>query len=705
MAITNRQMRRGKLHMRTIKRLTLLLVLCLAVLGCGAAMADVTITPVPAERIEYVTRLGLELDVQKQNGQIQFKIDPEKTDWPTVLTYSLAGEGILDVEADVVLPTDAKVKYYMWLLDLGGNPTEAQIRQAIAQAQAEAEMWGGSAYCSRTGEDDAMPSCFVVYAEYNESEKLIALRENTNAITICYFDEGKNLLYAETISGSTGSASSTRQIPNVEKNKIAKGNVTANVDGRKGFSITLNDGDLVYSVADPTAVDGNQLKTRIKTPEGTVRIVRYQEGFIWDDDPIAPDRDGYYTFTDQFQLGDMNIQDFSYAFLDANGNILPGSGQLRITIVDDSANRLTLHFLDDETWSPIPENRFRYAISGGSGLVKATYEDALVHISADKQGSVSEVDARNLPGAQKNYQVEAPTDAKAYRIAGLGGGNVFGAGNAKDYRDFLKSELSKSALYAVQGGQWVNATPWGQSVFSEFAKFKNNGTLYTVAAETEKGRASFFAVEWFSDAEGKISLGVEWFGENAEALTLKAKTYMVSSPDQITSQLDGAAVVCSQNGLTLYAEYRAQSGENAYVIDLMLLDEDGNAVEDFRPYTQDGTLEFFIPYPKGLSVASDYTYNVTHYLNEDLTNSEPALQMSCEVGGIRFRLRSLSPVELSWQSNETTPEPTAVPQTTVPPETTLPPKTGDTTPIALWLTLCLITLSAMAALVQKRRKA
>lgn len=700
MAITNRQMRRGKLHMRTFKRLTLLLVLCLAVLGCGAAMADVTITPVPAERIEYVTRLGLELDVQKQNGQIQLKIDPEKTDWPTVLTYSLTGEGTLDVGANVVLPTDANVKYYMWLYDLGGNPTEAQIRQAIAQAQAEAE-----AYCSRTGEDDAMPSCFVVYAEYNASEKLIALRENTNAITICYFDEGKNLLYAEVLAASTASASSTRQIPNVEKNKIAKDNVTANVDGRKGFSITLNDGDLVYSVADPTAVDGNRLKTRIKTPEGTVSIVRYQEGFIWDDDPIAPDRDGYYTFTNQFQLGDMEILDFSYAFLDANGNILPGSGQLRITIVDDSANRLALHFLKDETWSPVPASRFRSSISGGSGMVKAPYEDALVHLCADKQGWVSEADARKLPDAQKGYQVQTPTDAKAYRIAGLGGGNAFGAGEAQDYQDFLKSELSQSTLHTVQGGQWVNATPWGQSVFSEFEKSKNNSTLYTVAAETEKGRASFFAVEWFSDADGKNSLGVEWFGENAEAMTLKAKTYVVASSNQVTSQLDGAAVVCSQNGLTLYAEYRAQSGENAYVIDLMLLDEDGNAVEDFSPFTQDGTLEFFIPYPQGLSVASDYSYNVTHYLDENLKTSEPALEMSCEVGGIRFRLRSLSPVELSWQSNETTPEPTAVPQPTVPPETTLPPKTGDTTPIALWLTLCLITLSAMAALVHKRRKA
>lgn len=693
----------GELLMRTFKRLMFALVLCLAVLSCGAAMADVDITPVPAERIEYVTRLGLELTAQKQDGQIQFKIDPEKTDWPSVLTWSLAGEGFLDIEADVVLPTDENVKSYMWLYDLGGNPTEAQIRQAIAQAQAEAETWGGSAYCTRTGEGDAKPSCFVIYAEYNENEKLIALRENTNYITICYFDAAKNLLYAETIAASTASASSTRQIPNVEKLKISKDNVTPNVIGLKGYTVTLNDGDLVY-VADSQAVESYSLETCIKTPEGTDRVVRYKDGFNIDaGNPMIPNEQGNITFIHYYKPENMTVVDYSYAFLDTNGNILRGSGQLCITIVDESANRLALHFLDDDNWNPIPQSRFRNDIIGGSGLVQATYKDALVHISADKQGTFSEVDARSLPDAQKSYQVQAPQNAKAYRIANLGGGNAFGAGEAQSYQGYLKGELSKSTLHAVQGEQWV--VVYSENVFGLFATSENGSKLYSVGAETEKGRATFFAVEWFSDAEGKNSLGVEWFGENAEALTLKAKTFKVSSPDQITSQLDGAAVVCSQDGLTLYAEYRAQSGENAYVIDLTLLGEDGNAVEDFSHYTRDGTLEFFIPYPKGLSVASDYTYNVTHYLSEDLTSSEPALQMSCEVGGIRFRLSSLSPVELSWQSNETPPEPTVVPQPTVPPETTLPPKTGDTAPIALWLTLCLITLSAMAAILHHRRKA
>lgn len=702
---------KGELHMRTIRRLMLLMVLCLTLLGCEAALADITITPVPAERIQLRTEPGLVLTTKKQDGQLEITIDPEKTDWPTVITYGGTGEGGTELGAKVTLPTDANIKYYAYFWSLGSNPTQAQIMQEIQESQASAESNGGTIYWEKDDESDAQPSLSMNYRDYSAKEQLIVLKEDTQNLTVCYFDADKNLVSAETLVCKVGYASGTRQIANVQQSKIAIGSVTPNAEARKGFTATVKDGNLVYSIDDPTVIDlshGNYLQTRVKVPEGTAQIVCYN----WWGSPsntYKPDADGSFTistrFADGTELETMSVYDYSYAFMDQNGNILPGGGLLWITVVNESENRLTLHFLDDETWSPIPENRFRYAINGGSGLVKATYEDALMHISADKQGSVSEADARNLPGAQKSYQVQAPADAQAYRIAALGGGNAFGAQEAQDYQGYLKDMLSSSTLLPVQGGQWVNALPtdYSQDVFYLFAPSQNGSKLYAVSAETQIGHATFYVVEWFSDTQGKESLGVELFGENAEELTLKAKTYVVSSPDQVTSQLDGAAVVCQQNGLTLYAEYRAQSGENAYVIDLMLLDQDGNIVEDFSPFTQGGALEFFIPYPQGLSVDSDYTYNVTHYLDANLKSSEPALEMQCEVGGIRFKLRSLSPVELSWQSNA--PAPTTPSNPTVTPNPQTPPQTGDNAHILLWCSLCLVSLAAAAALLKKHRKA
>ena len=686
--------------MRIIKRLTLLLAFCLAMLGCGAALADVTITPVPAERIQLTTEPGLALTTKSSAGQFDITIDPEKTDWPTTITYGGTGEGGTELGAKVTLPTDTSIKYYAYFLNLGSNPTQAQIMQQIQASQAEAESYGGSIYWEKDGEVDSLPFISMNYRDYSAREKLIVLKEDTQDLTVCYFDAAKNLLSAETLVCKARYTSGTRQIANAQQQKIAGSNVTPNAEGRKGFSVTLKDGDLVYSIDDPTAIDlshGNQLKTRVKVPEGTAQIVRYN----WWGSPLNTYTpvNGYFTISTPFahgsELESMNVYDDSYAFMDANGNILPGGGLLWITVVNESENRLTLHFLKDDTWSPIPESRFRYTISGGSGLVKATYEDALLHISADKQGRVSEADARKLPGAQKRYQVQAPANAKSYRLGATGGIGSFGAGSAKSMQGFLKHSLSEteSTLLPVQGGQWVNALPsdYSQDVFYLFATSKNGSKLYTVAAETQKGHAMFFVVEWFSDAEGKESLGVEWFGENADDLTLKPQTYTVPSHSHVTRPLDGPAMVGQYEGLILYAEFQAQSGSNSYVIELKLMDEEGNVITDYTPYLQDGAMEFYIPYPEGQSVSTANTYSVTHYLNENLTSSEPALEMSCEVGGIRFKVRSLSPIELSWQGSAASG--------------TVPPKTGDDSHTALWLMLCLLSLCAMAALLRRQRKA
>lgn len=719
---------KGELHMRTIRRLMLLMVLCLTLLGCGAALADVTITPVPAERIQLATEPGLVLTTQKQDGQFEIKIDPEKTDWSDVLTYGGTGEGGTELGAEIALPANPNVKYYttVWALDVGGDFTPAQIKQYI---QYQVELWGDGVYMDFE-EYDSLPAFSMAYRDYSQKETLLALNEATSEVAVCWFDADKNLLSIETVVGTVKYTSSTRQIPNVKQHLISSSIVTPNAGEKPGFSATATDGNVSYTVDDPAAIDltnGDHLQTRIKVPEGTVRIVTYNWWGVVKS-VSTPTADGYFSISSGLRDGadllkSMHISDDSYAFMDKDNNILPGGGLLWITVVNEK--RLALHFLQDEDWNPIPESRFRYAITGDSGLVNVTYEDALVHISANQQANVSEADARKLPGAQKNYQVQAPTNAKSCRIGMTGGVSSFDARATGSWQMFLDASLSEdeSTLLPVQGGQWVDVLPigWGQNLFYMFASSENGSKLYTVSAETQIGHATYFVVEWFSDAAGKESLGVEWFAEDAEEITLRAKTYVVSDAAQVASQLDGPAVVYQSDDLILYAEYRAQSNENAYVIELKLMDLDGNIITDFSRLTQDGAVEFFIPYPQGLSADSDYTYAVTHYLDDGLKLSEPALEMQCEVGGIRFKLRSLSPVELSWQSNapapttpsnptvppkpQVTPNPTvtANPQATPNPQT--PPQTGDNTHILLWCSLCLVSLAAAAALLKKHRKA
>lgn len=588
---------------------------------------------------------------------------------------------------------------------MGSNPTYEQIMQGIQQVKEEAEALGGTWGTEIGGEfdDEYVASISMNYRKYNETERLIVLKEETQNLVVCYLDANRNLVSAETLVCTVKYASSTRQISNVKQSKIASRDVTPNAENRKDFSYTLKNGQLVSTIEDTEAVDlskVNKLQTRVKVPQETVKIVTRNWWGQIEGQTYTPSRDGYFTISTTFKYtnrweSNRNYNN-SYAFLDADGNILPGGGLLWITVINAQENRLALHFLEDETWRPIPSDHFRATIRGANGLVRAEYQDALVHISANKQGRVTEGDARRLPGAQKSYQVQAPAGAKSYRIGATGGFGVFGAGNAQNLVRFLNFELAQSPLRPVQGGQWVDAMPvedWDENVFKWFVKSKNGSDLYTVNTQTTSGHAMLYAVEWFSDAAGKESMGVWWYGENADDLTLRAQTYTVPSNDHVTRPLDGPAVVCRQNGLTLYAEYRAQSGDNADVIDLKLLDEDGDPITDFAPYTEDGTLEFFIPYPEGQSVSSNNTYSVTHYLSADLSSNEPALEMHCEVGGIRFRVRSLSPIELSWQSQD------------APAQTILPPKTGDSSHRALWLVLCLVSLTAMAVLLSRRRKA
>ena len=90
-----------------------------------------------------------------------------------------------------------------------------------------------------------------------------------------------------------------------------------------------------------------------------------------------------------------------------------------------------------------------------------------------------------------------------------------------------------------------------------------------------------------------------------------------------------------------------------------------------------------------------FTYRVIHYSSDDLTRYEPVTDMTAEKEGIRFRVKSLSPIELGWQEEEL-PEPTPV---------SPPPQTGDSVPLEWLISLCSTSLIAIALMVFKKKKA
>lgn len=705
---------KGELYMRTFKRVTLLLIFCLVLLGCQAALADATITPVPADRIQVFAEPGLEFKkVEKQDGNLHLQVDSENTDWPTVLGYGGLGEGGTGLAAGISFPTNrSDAQYYICIYMNTNTPTYAEALEAAMALEEDAQAHGGTAYwpIDRT-ESESISAIHPPYREYNMQASVLSLYEvnDPGCAVVFYFDAYKQPLFAESLRCTLDFTSDQSRKVTPESVSLSLITPDTSVDG---ITCELTAGELVYTIDDPTVITISEqyhsLQTIVKVPEGTKEVVKY--GYWGDvEDTITPDADGKFvigtSYVSDGQLFEgMDSEKCSYAFMDQNGTILEGGGLLYVTLVNESGNKLALNFQTD--WKPIPSNRFRYTLSNDNSLLKLTYEDALAHLSTKEQTGFTEADARKLPLATRDYEVQAPEGAKSYRIAALGGENCFGPAAAKDYQEFLNAELQNQSVLSVKEGQWVSLLPsgWSKNVFYPASTSQKGIELYAVVAESGIGRASFIVVEWFADEDGKESLGVEWFGENADPLTLKPNTYVVSDAAQVSTRLDGPALVYQNGDVVLYAEYRVQSGEqNAYVIDLTLKDLDGFVIEDFSRLTEDGAVEFLIPYPQGLSADSDYTYTVTHYLDDDLKQSESVLEMSVETGGIRFKVTSLSPFELSWEGNA--PVPTTPSHPTVTPNPQTPPQTGDNAHILLWCSLCLVSLAAAAALLKKHRKA
>ena len=135
----------------------------------------------------------------------------------------------------------------------------------------------------------------------------------------------------------------------------------------------------------------------------------------------------------------------------------------------------------------------------------------------------------------------------------------------------------------------------------------------------------------------------------------------------------------------LESHYNPQSGNNAYQVELTLLDGDGLEMQP------DGTTVFYLPYPEGMSYQQGATWTLRHYLDDDYENYENITVIATEYG-LRFESSSLSPFVLLWEGGAE-PLPAVV------------PKTGDSSPLALYVVLAVLSAALMGVMVVRRKKA
>ena len=696
------------------KKWLLFLVLGM-LLGVQAALAeDWEIRTIDtADRIQLCALPGLKADITGQNSSFTLTVDKEQTNWAQVITFGATSDD-MGLLYNIEQPTGAVTK----LLVYGGDTyiTEAQLLADLKNMADDYEndetAWHWPAAGSENGD-------FTLnYRHYVEAKKLLTFYEPyTMKAVVLWYDSNRKPMYAEKMDlrlnfTAPGSV-------NVEPITIPAEWVQEPSGEQEGIERKVENGKVTYWVDKDKAqkVGFTNIQTIIQVPDGTVQVKAADEfgnppfGESWFDY-----NSGDSTFTIKIPhkrgenvFGGTSSVRASYQFLDKDGNLLEGSGKMDIYRICTNDSKICLNYLKDETWLSIPADRFTCYTDQDGGKLKISYQDGLAHIQTAQTGNVSEADARLLPGAQKHYVVEPLSGDASYQFTCFGTPDAFSEFWAENNQKLLKMALDDEEIIPITAGSSIELTLNGSSdVFWQISKSQNQADIYTVTAETLMGRATLCAIRWY-DAAGNV-LRTEWFAENAEEIVLLPNTYAYEDPDQIPGQLDGPAVIDGNGrGWKLHAEYRPQAGSRSYVIDLELRDKEGNPVKNFDEVAGKDGIEFFLPYPQGLRFGMPVLYTITHYFDVNLLNCEAVAEMTAEENGIRFRVKSLSPIELSWKSKqEPTPTPTAPAPTTPGPTPTAqpgnPPRTGDSAPTAWWLGLCLLCMATAALMILKTRK-
>ena len=675
---------------RTLSRrmLFLLVLLCTLVL-MPAAQAEPEIRPMDVDRVSLYPIPGIRYNkLPTVDGKLEVAFDCENSDWAQALGC-VGSANHLNACFKVDTPSDERI---MYRVEARGNfRSDSEILAELARVIQEEDWWVYDLSSYFTGYDFIFGD-----AVYTEKEQKLSFREATDTMLILgWYDKDMNLLFAEKADVAvTFSSVKTRT---VQADQVSPERVLANADRLIGVESTLKSGRLTYRLYNEAAQnpsDKRSIRTEIRLPEGTAKVLEVDyfgnqtEHTV--DGPVLNVWTGLIRHDGKVFDG-IYSEHSSFVFMDENGQVLDGSGRLSIVRINEDSNKLSLAYLEGDSWRPFTNENLKSDFGDANHLLTTDLKDGRVHISAKEGIAITDEDARTLADITKRYIIKVPNNAKSYRVNQMGGPNMFGSLNAENDRWMLENDIPFGALTQITGD---TIEPFNRNLFWEASTSDNGISLYRTASETLEGRATLFAVEWFSDTNGEQLMYTEWFGETAEELVLKPSTVRYEDEEQMANHKGTPAYAdLNGSGYKLYAEFRPQSGNNGFVIMLELRDKNDHLVT----HIEKNDFEFFIPYPVGNAQERDYKYSLTHYFDSEMTSSEPVTEMVCEEHGIRFKVSSLSPFELTWEQTAPVATPTPIP---APPANL--PKTGDSTPVALLLVLLLGASAVIMAACRRR---
>lgn len=676
------------------RRMVLLLTLLCALMLLPAALAEPDIRPMDVSRVSLYSIPGIKYHkLPTVDGQLDVMFDCEGSDWSMALGC-VGSANHLNACFKVDTPADDRIVYRV---EARGNFHSDSDMLAELSRVIEEEDWSVCDLRSYTTGYDFIFGDAI----YTEAEQKLSFREEKGTTLILgWYDENMNLLFAE--KAQVAVAFSSTKTLTVQASQLSPDRIRANADQLTGVETTFKPGRLTYHLYNEAALnspDKLSIRTEILLPAGTVKVMEVdyfgnKEEYLADG-PVFSLWTGMVRYDGKLFDG-IYSKHSSLLFIDENDQVLDGSGRLSIVRINEDSNKLSLAYLEGDSWRPFTNANLERDFGAANRLLTTTCEDGRVHISVKEGVAITDEDARMLADVHKRYIIKVPVNAKSYRINSMGGPNMFGSLNAEADRWSLENDIPFSDLQQITSD---TIEPFNRNLFWEASTSANGISLYRTLAETLEGRAMLFAVKWYSDPNGQHLMYTEWFGETAEAIALKPVTARYENSTQMADHKGSPAYAdLNGSGYKLYAEFRPQRGNNGFIISLELRDINDQLVTHFDK----NDFEFFIPYPVGNGRNRDYKYSLTHYFDSEMTNHEPVTDMVCEEHGIRFHVSSLSPIELTWE--DVTPE--AVPTPTPAPASPInPPKTGDDSHPAMWTAALLAALLSMTALIRRRSRA
>lgn len=447
------------------------------------------------------------------------------------------------------------------------------------------------------------------------------------------------------------------------------------------------DGAVTYCV--PTS--GTNVKTLVKAPAGAAQYAVYgnmkSDAFV----NAMPLVDGYAEVTlpssERVSTSTQTI-----CFFDASGKLLEVV-TVSITIQPEAEMKVWPAYCD--TPFTLGESQLEIVNDAASMGYTYTYDKGTGHLKCSFNGK--QITGEALKN-QVTLRIKDPGwGAVGYRIYQIGSNGLLGPNGGSLDKMLLDLDRGypNGPAEIPSAGAVVHTDE-----YKPFRVIKPGAdpsiTLYVPdPSAMVENFVQLYVIEWTYEED---SPEYQYFYMTTEPFTAAQRAYAVSSVTLLPRPVTHPTVVMEGDLRLLVTHYITES-DSAWHVELTLVDQQGN------PVHPDGPVQVYLPFPEGHQPGDRYTLH--HYTNglydESALYSYNALDIQETEYGLMFETDSFSPFIYSRVSDDTpvTPDTPDTPDASA----AQPPKTGDETPLALWLSLVLLSAAAALLLWRSRKTA